>query len=287
MLRFTSAGVVRDPTTLQLRVGRSFPERMSAGAAEPSRGMTDAEILANIHHFTVDRAGPRQQGCDRLVVSAVTVQRLRQLEGVWRQARQAGITHIRAHVTGAVEQAAEGVDELVAVLDTPERGPSLAGADLVLVPARRGRLGVAEDCLRQVLAAGGRALLAWPLRAEEQPADAPAVRALLQRLAADGLVVRVSGGPPCLSGQPPEDCRPVANRWYADADHQRDEALLFHRDLVRWVKVDACRACPLQGRCSGIPSGWVDTPLHAQVRPVVGRIPDATDSSSATMKPQS
>lgn len=277
MLRFTSAGVVRDPTTLQLRVGRSFPERMSAGAPIPGRGLTDAEIQANIQYFAVERVGPRQQGCDRLVVSAITQERLVQLAPVWRRARSVGVRHIRAHVTGTIDGPVEGLDELVAVLESPEQGPSVAGADLFVVPARQGRLAAAEACLRQVLSVGGRALLAWPLRAEGQPADAAAVRALRQRLAASGFDVRVSGGPVCLSGQTPEQCRPVANRWYADADHQRGDALLFHRDLVRWIKVDACRACPLQGRCSGIPSGWVDTPLHAQVRPVVGgvgKIPD-------------
>ena len=60
----------------------------------------------------------------------------------------------------------------------------------------------------------------------------------------------------------------TGNRLYVDADHQRSEALLFQPDLVRFVKVDACRFCAVQARCDGVASSWLERGLVGPLTPV-------------------
>ena len=75
MLRWTAAGAVSTPTWVQIRVQRSYPGRIRAGAPTPTRSMSPEELAENIRHFTQGLQGTRSVPCTGLVLSGVGVAR--------------------------------------------------------------------------------------------------------------------------------------------------------------------------------------------------------------------
>ena len=61
--------------------------------------------------------------------------------------------------------------------------------------------------------------------------------------------ISISGIPPCLSKK--ANLKQTSNRWYVDADHQKEKALLFFPNLLRYYKADSCRFCKLNTQCDG------------------------------------
>ena len=98
MIRWTAAGAVSTPTTVQIRVQRSYPGRIRAGAPVPTRSMSRGELLDNLRYFTEGLEGPhpavlgaRFVGCRRGHVRTF----LRPLS-----ARSLGIAWVVMHVGG-------------------------------------------------------------------------------------------------------------------------------------------------------------------------------------------
>ena len=87
VLRFTGAGVVSTPTAVQIRVTRTLPGRLAAGAPIPDRTLSDEEVEANLRHFVVGLRGPRSRACDALVLSGVHLGERHGLAEVVRAAR--------------------------------------------------------------------------------------------------------------------------------------------------------------------------------------------------------
>ena len=61
--------------------------------------------------------------------------------------------------------------------------------------------------------------------------------------------------------------RKSQNRWYVDADHQKEAALLFFPGVVTFAKGDVCRFCAADGACDGALPAWAGRPGNPPLRP--------------------
>jgi hypothetical protein len=275
MLNWTHAGAVAAPTTLQIRVTRRFPGRVEAGAPHPLRSLTDAEVLANVEHFTV-RRGPRTIPCQAMVLSGVDLDARPALADIVDQARQWGVAHTTLHL-------GHGDRELLARSPLGPRVDAVAltvaddadVADIAALRAREQRYVTAVVLLDdrsvhrlEALARGlararpHRVVFTWPFPPSAPPPDArqaaTALAAALPLLDARGVASGVKGLPACALGTIPLDrLWRSQNRWYVDAEHQLDDALLFFPDVVRFAKADVCRFCSATDRCDGAPEQWL------------------------------
>ena len=286
MLRFTGAGVVPTPTTVQIRVTAALPGRLTAGAPVPERSLSDDEVRANLHHFVVALRGPRTTPCTGLVLSGVRLAERHDLADAVRDARRDGLRRVTLHL-GPGQRDALRTSPLGALVDNVAivvRGP----ADLADVAAlQRDGLAVtsvvpldASTLTRLDTTVSGlvavrarRVVLTWPLFDPPPPHAArvaarlpDAVRALSAVVPTEAIVIK--GLPLCALGPLAAHGSRTSNRWYVDAAHQQGEALLFFPDVLRMAKHDVCRTCIVEARCDGAPARWLDQRLAGRLRPV-------------------
>ncbi len=275
MLAWTSAGAVARPRTVQLRLHRAYPDRVPAGAPVPTRSMSTAEVADNLRWFTA--ASTRGLPCDAVVLSGQGVPARPDLPELVALARSLGVTRVTLHV---------GLEDLA--------GPVVAGVDRQVLPVRLGPGGADPAALAAAFEAARAAGVAVdanvPLPAEALPlvsdavaialrgaasvtftypfptggAEAPppvaeavaALRAAVPRVEAAGIPVGIKGLPACWLGPLARHLRRSANRWYVDADHQKEGALLFFPGVVAFAKADPCRFCAADAACDGFFPAW-------------------------------
>ncbi|MBL8617402.1 MAG: hypothetical protein JNM72_17465 [Deltaproteobacteria bacterium] len=289
MLRWTQAGAVAAPTTVQIRVQRRFDGRVPVGVQAPSRGLDPRELVDNILWFTAGSRGPRTRPCDTLVLTGAGLATRGDLPAAVLIGRAEGIRRVVMHVDiddlEAVAEAELGASADALALRVgagPERLRALAAirraaargqevrasllleeADLDAIPA----LGL------EVVAAGARGVqLSYPFPGGPPPPPVPAAAAAAEALL-DALPAEVSAS---IKGLPACVLRPTSaaraswrtpNRWYVDAHHQRDKAVLFLPEVVRFAKADLCRFCALDSRCDGYFDGAGQMPGLPALRP--------------------
>ena len=289
MLTWTPAGAVERPRALQIRLQRSYPGRVRAGAPVPTRSMPTPEVRANLEWFTA--ATTRGRPVESVVFSGVGAASRPDLAELCAFAKERGVARLTLHA-GVEDLDALGaeplpVDTLVLPLQVGESGSNLAAAARVLAAARSmglatvantqlvaSALPVLEGAARVACATGVRAMtFTYPFPIDgaasgEAPPPARAVAVLgevVPGLLAAGIAVAVRGLPACLLGEYSALAGRTGNRWYVDADHQLDKALLFFPDVVAFHKSDECRFCDRNARCDG----WFATYLR---RPAFGRL---------------
>jgi hypothetical protein len=250
MLSFTAAGVVSTPTTVQIRVTRAHPGRLSAGAPAPSRDLELDEVRDNLRWFTHGRRGPRTSPCVRLVLTGA-LDGVDGLPQVIDEAHSFGVDRVVVHGAAPGSRLYQLADERIA------RAP-VAGATVVL------RIGDDWDITQVAGAMPARVVLTWPF----PPGNAPELGAVssslvyaVEVLDRAGIPVGIKGVPTCLLPPPlrsPARAWRSGNRFYVDADHQRGDALMFFPDVVRWSKADACRYCPHDLICDGVAAAWLE-----------------------------
>lgn len=279
MIRWTASGAVSEPETLQIRVAPAFSGRVEAGAPLPSRSLRPDEIEANLRHFTEGRRGPRSRPARTLVLGGGLPPA--ELSAVVELARQLAVQRVALHL--GPEELREGLpaaEARVVRVTTPAEAQALAGWDadavvllhatsLPLLPALTAALEVARP---------RRVVFTWPLAGVSVPTAqdaAQAVRPCLERLDAAGIPAGVKGIPLCTLAPSPVALPPwearvwrSANRWYVDADHQGDQALVFFPDVVRFAKVDSCRFCAVGDRCDGVVETWLRGGLAGPLVPL-------------------
>ncbi len=295
MLSWTEAGAVKRPTTLQLRVQRRYPGRVRAGAPEPTRSLSRAEMVANLRYFTELQRGPRTAPCTALVLSGIGLLAQPDTRPVLREARRLGMAHVVLHagpedLDGFDVDTWRGlVDVLVVPLQPDLGGQSLAsGAQAVASCQQAGirvavntvlhtetiqGLGIAIDLVRRLLPDS--VTLSFPFPRDGDQATPPTPRLLLpalesavSALEAAGISPRLKGLPACYLGGLAGHLSPSANRFYVDADHQQVDALMFFPDVLAFHKADCCRFCSLDGSCDGFFSRWLGLAGFPPLEPV-------------------
>lgn len=294
MLAWTGAGAVERPRTLQMRLQRSYPGRVRAGAPVPTRSMPTEEVEANLRYFT--EPGPRAAPVEALVLSGVGVASRPDLRAVVDLARARGVRRITLH-TGvedldAFSPAGLPVDLVVLPLQPGEAGASLTAGARALLACRDAGIPVASNTVLsppalELLPAAARVAVAGAVRghtftfpfpvdgaqAAAVPSAARALRALapvVPALEAAGVGVALKGLPVCYLGGLGRLARRSANRWYVDADHQKDKALLFFPDVVAFHKDAACRFCAADGACDGFFATYLRRPHFPPLTPLGG-----------------
>lgn len=294
MIRWTTSGAVPTPTTVQIRVQRSYPGRIRAGAPVPTRSMSPDEVAANIRYFTVGLRTPRTTPCTALVLSGVGVAARPDTAEAVALARSEGVERVILHVGVEdldgleIARFADKVDVLVVPVQ-PGAG-ALVAAGRAMAEAREAGLRVAANttlsantlsqlpAAARVLAAarpaeitftypfpingGDLALVPTPAR------TMVALREALRLLDQAGLPAGIKGLPACLLGPEQHRLRRTANRWYVDADHQLQGALLFFPDVVAFHKEELCRFCAADDRCDGFFASYLRRPGSPQLEPI-------------------
>jgi len=279
LIRWTAAGAVSDPTTLQIRVAARFRGRIGVGAPVPRRDLTVAEVAANITYFAVTRRGPRTPGCDALVLSGVD--EAEPWVELVADARAQGIERVTLHcgadrdlATGPLAQVCDGIAMSVRGAADAAGLPSGCHAVVLLEDAE----GLSDVVSALVQAKPARVTLTWPFPGGAVPpraeALAPGVRRALDTCADAGISAGVKGLPLCTLAPGPRAGRWAdrvwrsPNRWYVDASHQLDQALAFFPDVVRFSKPDSCRFCSANRRCDGVAEDWIRLGITGPLTPV-------------------
>ena len=292
MLTWTGAGAVERPRTVQIRLQRAYPGRVRAGAPVPTRSMPTDEVEANLQHFAT--AGTRGAACHSLVLSGVGVAGREDLPGLCGSARALGMQRITLHAgvedLGRIASDTLPVDLLVLPLQPGESGATLAAGARALAHAREAGVAVAANASLtpenvRMLAAIGRVAVAgraasltftFPFPVDgahasdvvPAPRAVAALREVVPAAAAAGVRVAIKGLPVCYLGELAAHAGRTANRWYVDADHQLDRALLFFPDVVAFHKEELCRFCAADDRCDGFFASYLRRPGSPQLEPI-------------------
>lgn len=279
MLRWTPAGAVSLPLTVQIRVQQRYPGRVQAGAPLPTRSLSPEELVDNIRYFTVGLRTPRTAPCTALVLSGVGVAHRPDVPTAMALARAEGIQRIILHAGAGDLTGLPLVDfsETVSLLVVPVHGEPAAAlaaiqaahaaglavcANVVLsaatlphlsrIAAALARLGPQQTNLTYPLPTSER------LRSVPEPAEATAAIAeAVVVLESAGRAVNIKGLPVCYLAGLARLVRRTNNRWYVDADHQQDQALLFFPGVVSFHKEDTCRFCTADAHCDGFFSEYL------------------------------
>ena len=290
------------PEALQIRLQRTYPGRVRAGAPVPTREMTTAEVLENLRWFTT--AGSRGRPIRALVLSGVGAASRADLGQICGAARGMGVERITLHAGVEDLEGMRGgdlaggdavgdlpvlpVDRLILPLAVGEAGAALStGAEVLW--RLHARLEVSVSCTLSaatlpMLEAIGRILLrtqtkmvsfSYPFPvdgsvAAEVPPPAAVLAALgrvLPELVAAGVQVDIKGLPRCYLGPWAACARRTGNRWYVDADHQAAGALLFFPDVVAFFKGEDCRFCTADAACDGFFATYLRRPGFPELRP--------------------
>lgn len=296
MISWTPEGAVERPVMVQIRVQRAFPGRIRAGAPVPTRSMTQRELLANLRFFAVDMAGPRCRPCTKLVLSGVGVANRAKTPELLDQARNWGINTVVLHL-GSEDledfdpSRFEGlVDAVVVPVQPGPAGAALLSAARVIRACRRSSIQVVantvlsppalqelQSAARAIADSGAsRAALIYPFPIPGNNAsDVAPIAATLQALEGAvselehaGTDITIKGLPGCYLGRLAKYIHRSANRWYVDADHQLDDAVLFFPRVVSFTKQESCRFCQVDVRCDGFFATYLQRPGFPALEPI-------------------
>lgn len=241
------------------------------GAPTPTRALAEHEVTANIEHFR--RPGPRGFPVRNVTLSGLPLSW--ELRDVVDTALALGIERVVAHVEPGRRVAAPGVERVVVVRTEPEARTVEDEPTAVSIPLE-GPVLAELPAILPSLRSVPTVTLVWPYPGGPRPAPVEDVReALLAcRAMLRTLPWGIKGLPYCtLRGLEPElslegRIWPTSNRYYVDADHQRERALLLRPDLLQLAKMDSCRFCKVDQRCDGAASEWLQAGLTGGLSPV-------------------
>ena len=98
MLRWTQAGAVSTPSTVQLRLAKNYEKRVPAGAPAPSRKLSLIELRENLHYFRHTLDTPRRTPCSSITLSGLQEESKETLATIAFDIQQVGFQYVRTHV---------------------------------------------------------------------------------------------------------------------------------------------------------------------------------------------
>ena len=98
MLRWTQAGAVSTPSTVQLRLAKNYEKRVPAGAPDPSRKLSLIELRENLHYFRHTLDTPRSTPCSSITLSGLQEESKETLATIAFDIQQVGFQYVRTHV---------------------------------------------------------------------------------------------------------------------------------------------------------------------------------------------
>ena len=269
MIHWTPSGVVSTPTTVQIRLTKSTSNSLRVGVDEPTRMLSQSEFIENVQYFRIGLNTPRSIPCNSLTLSGLPSDPSPYLDALRKIDRFHFTTlHLTSSsVWDILYQYNDLIDRFVLAMhpkmDTTQI-PNWAISKLYCVVSLSGDPLVLEQWLEQ--------WLPWTIQKEVDvvfshpfplgalpPLSPSDITKLFKWL--DPLLVQmpnrilVKGIPPCLipTLQNPniQISSKTSNRWYVDAEHQREKALLFFPDVLQFHKDDQCRFCQKDDYCDG------------------------------------
>lgn len=281
---------------VQIRVQRAYPGRVRAGAPVPTRSMSTEELRENLHYFTEGKRGPRTHPCSRLVLSGVGVASRADVPEVIQQARLWGMEHVVLHAgvedleTLDVAHLGPLVNCLVIPIQPGPGGASLQEgarlirqcgdhditvvANTVLTPRALSSLEAIARGLMRVKPKTAALTYPFPITGtstSEVARIGAVVRSLsvvVPMLEEQGIEVSIKGLPACYLPHHRNVFRKSANRWYVDADHQKEEAILFYPDVVAFTKDESCRFCEADKSCDGFFATYLRRDGFPRLKPI-------------------
>ena len=290
-LRFTKSGAVERPQVLQIRVTQRLSRRLSAGAPVPRRGLSRDECEKNLRYFSEGLRGPRSLPCTSLVISGADWHGSAFDSDTIRCARSLGFTQITMHASMDTLHAVSTSDlnGHVDAFGVASHGPvcpdaigkihSLISPDggvphiSVVKSLNDQSLATLEEDVSVLIDAGvNRIVLTWPLVSQDPPPHAQHALSFIAGAVAlcdeAGVPVGLKGFPLCVLGKYSNRAWRSKNRYYVDAEHQGEDALLFFPDVIQLQKLDRCRQCIVSHQCDGVPPRWLELGITGPIEPM-------------------
>ena len=268
MLRWTNSGAVDWPQTVQIRIAKRYEQRIKANAPEPSRRMSISEIDENLHYFRHTLNTPRTTPCTSITLSGLQEESEESILQIKERIEGFEFQYIRAHID---EQSIQLVPYLEFVnhisltihenvlLPLSPKSYSKIQYSIALSQQNLPVLKEIIEILRSIHPFPITLMYPFPLRADIIH-NAPSIHSVQKAVEKIDPTIPIVGIPKCLSLR--SASKKTSNRWYIDADHQKERALLFFPDLLRYYKSDECRFCSMTTDCNGFFSQYLNKDIQ-------------------------
>ena len=261
MISWTASGLVRTPNTVQIRCNSDTPKELKAGAPQPSRALSIQELRDNLEYFRFGLDTPRTIPCTSLTLSGLNGDDWQRLETVQLFPFQYITLHANPESINwtELEQYKDSFQRLSIPLNcqTHELNiPEWAISKTTIVISLEEGL---DTWLPMTIEKSNREgwnpfvfLYPFPLNRQSSPLSPQQAIEILEQLAQNCTKTPIIKGLPyCLAKTKYNLFAKTSNRWYVDAQHQKEKALLFFPDVSCYYKDDQCRSCRHNEECDG------------------------------------
>ena len=264
MITWTASGVVTTPDTIQIRLSKQNPSEIRAGAPTPTRILSPEEFQDNLDYFRFTLDGPRSQACTKLTLSGLQRENAAYFEILVQYPHFQWITlHIDPSIINWTELAeyqqcyhrlSIPINDLHQAQSIPQWAIDKCHIILLLEQGL-------ENWIEPIITLANQRswnplifLYPFPLL-ESQHSTTLSPKQCLDLLEKHCRSLHnppiIKGLPHCLLDSSFSVHSKTSNRWYVDASHQREKALLFFPDILSFHKDDQCRFCRFTGSCDG------------------------------------
>ena len=272
MLCWTKAGAVPWPTTVQIRLAKRYEHRIQAGAPSPSRQLSLKEFQENAHYFRHTLNTSRSKPCHAMTLSALQEETPSRLERIAHILRDLQYSYVRAHIDLQAQSLLPYLDFADHIALSIQHPDTWKLYDLKAIDPARIYVSILLNhetyahidtlCTEIPKEITITLLYPFPL-SPELIQSAPPIHAIQEQMKHLPPSIQLAGLPPCLSVR---EGKKTSNRWYVDADHQKESALLFFPDLLRYYKSESCRFCVKNASCDGFFVDYLNE--HVQLNPI-------------------
>ena len=271
MLCWTRAGAVPWPTTVQIRLAKNYGG-IKAGAPLPSRQLSITEFSENVHYFRHTLDTPRSKACHSITLSALQQENAERLHSIKTILCDLQYTYIRAHIDQNSQHLLPFLDFAQHIALSIHHPNDWKSYNIKGVDPKRLRVSILlnNDTLPHITSLRTQIpseidftlLYPFPL-SPKLILSAPPIHKVQELISLLPPSIKIAGLPQCLSLR---FGKKTSNRWYVDADHQKNSALLFFPDLLRYYKAESCRFCAQNAFCDGFFVDYLNETV--QLRPL-------------------